>query len=190
MLASRFQVACRGIGKHFVMRHLLWSQTARHFYQFHFISIARQSIRAMSTQPSIKTVGVVGMGLMGHGIAQMAAEKFNVIVFDANADALAKGQTAIEQSLTKVWSKKLPDDAEKAGQMVKERMDKIQAIDGVDGFKDCDIVVEAIIENLDIKKDFYANLGKVCKEDAILASNTSSFPIHELATASGKHSRL
>mmetsp|Transcript_9907 Transcript_9907/g.12344 ORF Transcript_9907/g.12344 Transcript_9907/m.12344 type:complete len:287 (+) Transcript_9907:81-941(+) len=133
------------------------------------------------------------MGLMGHGIAQMAAEKFQVVAFDANDDALKKGNEAIKGSLEKVWSKKLKDDPDaeaKVAKNVNERMSRISLASSVEDLADCDIIVEAIIENLDIKRDFYKKLGEVCDPNTILASNTSSFPINELAVASGRPEKV
>lgn len=136
--------------------------------------------RAFST--GVTKVGVVGMGLMGHGIAQLASEKYQVVAIDTNEQSLKKGMAAIEKSLSKVYGKKFPDDFKSK---VESQMKNISPTSSLADAKDCDIVVEAIIEDLEIKKKFYTELSGIVKKDAILASNTSSFPIEELAIASG-----
>lgn len=149
-------------------------------------SIARKARNLTSLQyralSDVKTVGVIGMGLMGHGIAQLSSEKFQVVACDINKDSLDKGMKHIEKSLAKIYSKRDPDNVEK---LTKEHMKRITPVSDLAATKDCDIVIEAIIEDLEIKKKFYAQLSGIVKKNAILASNTSSFPIQELAEASG-----
>ncbi|GBG33107.1 Hydroxyacyl-coenzyme A dehydrogenase, mitochondrial [Hondaea fermentalgiana] len=138
-------------------------------------------------------IGVVGMGLMGHGIAQLAADKagFQVVALDKNPQAMEKGVKAIENSLSKVYSKKLKDaDSSEVSKKVESIMGQIQGTSDINDLKGCEIVVEAIIENLDIKKSFYKELGQVCDADTVLASNTSSFPIGHLAEASGRPDKV
>lgn len=139
--------------------------------------------RLFSSDTNITTVGVVGMGLMGHGIAQLASEKFKVVAVDTNEQSLDNGMKAIEKSLTKIYTKKVGEGA--MAEKVKEQIANITPTSKLEDVKDCDIVIEAIVENLDIKKDFYKTLSGIVKSDAILASNTSSFPIEELANVSG-----
>lgn len=151
------------------------------------VSVLGQRNLASLTEGS--KVGIVGAGLMGNGIAQLAGDTagFNVVLVDLNQDALNKGLKSIEGSLTKIHTKKMKDQSsEKVEEKVKEVMNRIQSSTDVNELKDCEIVVEAIIENLEIKKKFYKQLGEICKPDTILASNTSSFPIHHLAEASGR----
>jgi len=148
--------------------------------------------RAMGTLAPGAKVGVVGMGLMGHGIAQLAADTagFNIVAVDLNEDAMKKGLKSIEGSLTKVYGKKFKDDEAQAKAKVEEVMGRISGSTDVNALADCDLVVEAIIENLEIKKSFYKQLGEICKPDAVLASNTSSFPIWHLADASGRPDKV
>jgi len=132
---------------------------------------------------------------MGHGIAQLAADtgKFNVVAVDLNQQALEKGVKSISDSLTKVYGKRLKDEdnaQDKVQAKVGEIMGRIRATTDVQDLRDCDLVVEAIIENLDIKKSFYKDLGSICNPETVLASNTSSFPIGELATASGRPDKV
>ncbi len=142
---------------------------------------------------NIEKVGVIGCGLMGHGIVQVAAQGgFQVVSFEADAAALDTGIQRIEKSLAK-----LADKAVEKGKKTREAADtdataargRIATTLDLGELSDCDLIVEAIIENLDIKKSLFAELGEKCKPEAILASNTSSFPIGELATASGRSDR-
>ena len=137
---------------------------------------------------SIKKVGVVGCGLMGHGIAQVAAQGgCTVVVFETADAALAAGLGRIDKSLAKLAEKA----AEKGGSFdaagVRARI--TGTLTKAD-LADCDLVVEAIVENLDVKKTLFAELGKLCKPETIFASNTSSFPIAAKAEASGRPSRF
>ena len=143
---------------------------------------------------AISKVGVIGCGLMGHGIAQVAAQGgCEVIVVEADQAALDRGLGRIEKSTAKL--------AEKA--VAKGRMTEDQARERVAGVKQrlsgslerqavagCDLVIEAIVEDLDVKKELFRELGAACKPETIFASNTSSFPITEMAVASGRPERF
>ncbi len=134
----------------------------------------------------IRKVGVVGCGLMGSGITQVAAASgHEVVVLEADAAALEKGLGRIRGSLDKLVEKeKIPAD-------VRDRaLSAITSADSIDALADRDLVVEAIVEDLDVKKDLFAKLGAATKAEAILASNTSSFPIGEMAEASGRPERV
>jgi len=119
----------------------------------------------------------------------MGADKgYKVILNDMNADALDKAKAHIEGSLTKVYGKKFGDDA---GAKVEETMSRISTTTSMaDTAEAADLNIEAIVENLPIKNDFFRDLSAMVKPDAILASNTSSFPIHEMADASGIPERV
>jgi 3-hydroxyacyl-CoA dehydrogenase len=142
----------------------------------------------------IKKVGVMGCGLMGHGIAQVAAQGgCEVVVVEADQGALDKGLARIAKSVEKLGSKavekgKLSADqaAAQGAQIVGRISGSLQRAD----VADCDLVVEAIVENLDVKKQLFAELGKLCKPETIFASNTSSFPLAEMAAASGRPARM
>ena len=142
----------------------------------------------------IETVGVVGCGLMGHGIAQIAAQGgHNVIVSEADQGALDKGLSRVEKSLAKLAEKlveKGKKSAEEAEADAKAAFGRITGtLDRAD-LADCDLICEAIIENLDVKKELFQELGSSVKESCIFASNTSSFPVAEMASASGRPSRF
>ncbi len=128
---------------------------------------------------TIKRVGVVGCGLMGGGIAQVAAQNgFDTVVVEANQDLLGRGMERIQGVLGK--------DTEK-GKLSRADADAIlKRLKGSTNQEDlagCDIVVEAIIENMDEKRKLYANLDRICKPETIFASNTSSLPVIEMAAA-------
>lgn len=127
----------------------------------------------------IKKVGVLGCGLMGAGIAQVAATAgFETVVKEVSDELIAKGFGGIEKSLAKFAEK----GTITADQQTEIR-DRLSGTTKFDELADCDIIIEAIIENLDVKRETYAQLDKLCKPDTIFASNTSSLSITEMMTA-------
>jgi 3-hydroxybutyryl-CoA dehydrogenase len=130
----------------------------------------------------IKRVGVLGCGLMGSGIAQVAAQAgYDVIVREVEQKYLDKGIGGIQKSLGKFVEK---------GKIQQEVMDacmnRLEGTTSLDDLADCDIVIEAIIENAQLKKETYAELDKIVKPSAIFASNTSSLTITELSMATAR----
>ncbi len=134
----------------------------------------------------IQKVGVVGCGLMGSGIAQVAATAgCHVVVHEVTAELAQKGFARIHGSLAKLVEKgKLPAEAADATKA------RLKSTTNLADLKECDLIIEVIVENLDAKKKLFAELGKLCKKETIFASNTSSFPIGEMATASGRPDRF
>jgi 3-hydroxybutyryl-CoA dehydrogenase len=134
----------------------------------------------------IKKVGVLGCGLMGSGIAQVSAVAgYEVTVLEQEQKFLDKGFAGIEKSLAKF--------AEKS--TLKEPVDIIRrrlngAIREPEALADCDIIIEAIIENVEEKKKTFAELDRIVKQDAIFASNTSSISITEVAAATKRADRF
>jgi 3-hydroxybutyryl-CoA dehydrogenase len=127
----------------------------------------------------INKVGVLGCGLMGSGIAQTAAAAgCTVVVREVTDELCERGFSGIEKSLAKFAEK---------GTITAEQRDEIRGrITGTTNFKDladCDIIIEAIVENLETKRDAYNQLDAVCKPETIFASNTSSLSITEMMTA-------
>jgi 3-hydroxybutyryl-CoA dehydrogenase len=127
----------------------------------------------------IKKVGVLGCGLMGSGIAQTAATAgFEVVVREVSEDYIQKGFSGIDKSLARFAEK---------GTITVEEQGKIRGrltgTTSLQDLADCDIVIEAIIENLDLKRDTYRQLDGICKPETIFASNTSSISITEMMTA-------
>ena len=135
---------------------------------------------------AIKKVGVIGCGLMGHGIAQVAAQAgLDVVVREAEQGALDKGLGRIGKSLAKLVEKEKIDQAT-ADAATARLTGTLELSD----LADCDLVVEAIIDDLGIKVDLYKQLGEICKPETILATNTSSFPVAEMGEASGRPDRM
>jgi 3-hydroxybutyryl-CoA dehydrogenase len=127
----------------------------------------------------IKKVGVLGCGLMGAGIAQTAATAgFDVVVREVSDDLINKGFGGIEKSLAK-FAEKGTITAEQQ----KEIRGRLSGTTTLADLADCDIIIEAIIENLEIKRDTYKQLDSICKPETIFASNTSSLSITEMMTA-------
>ncbi|QDV08975.1 3-hydroxybutyryl-CoA dehydrogenase [Planctomycetes bacterium Poly30] len=143
---------------------------------------------------NIKKVGVVGCGLMGHGIVQVAAQGgCEVIALESDQAFLDKGLSRVDKSLAKLASKNVEKgkmDQAAADAWVKETRARITGTIQRADVADCDLVIEAIVENLDVKKELFKDLGGICKPETVFASNTSSFPIGEMAEASGRPSRF
>ena len=133
----------------------------------------------------IKKVGVLGCGLMGSGIAQVAATAgFDVTVLEVEQKYLDKGFAGIEKSLAKLAEKGTLKESPEA---VRGRL---KGSTKQEELADCDIVIEAVIENLQEKKKMYGTLDAIIKKDAIFASNTSSISITELMTATRRPERF
>ena len=134
----------------------------------------------------IRTVAVVGCGLMGSGIAQVAAGAgYKTIVREVNEGALQAGLGRIRKFLADGVSKGKVTEAAQAATLA-----NLTGTTGVEDFKDCDIVIEAIIENLDEKRAIYQAVEAVVRPDAIIVSNTSSLCITELAAATKRPDRF
>jgi len=126
----------------------------------------------------IQKLFVVGGGFMGAGIAQNAITAgFDVVLNDMSMEALEKSKAGIEKMLAKSVEKGKLEAAEKDAAMARLRIS-----DQLADAKDADLVIEAIIENADIKKAIFSKLSEICRADAILASNTSSISIAEIAS--------
>ncbi|MGH9458348.1 MAG: 3-hydroxyacyl-CoA dehydrogenase family protein [Thermoanaerobaculia bacterium] len=130
----------------------------------------------------IKRVGVLGCGLMGSGIAQTAAQAgFEVVVREVEQKLLDKGFASIEKSAGKFVEKGKMTASDKDAMM-----GRLQGTTTLDDLAACDIVIEAIVENVGIKRETYAALDTIVKKDAIFASNTSSLTITELSMATAR----
>jgi 3-hydroxybutyryl-CoA dehydrogenase len=135
---------------------------------------------------TIEKIGVLGCGLMGSGIAEVAAKAgFATVVREVDAAVLQKGMDRIERSLGKAVERgKLTADERDAA------WGRLSGVTELDALADCDLVVEAIVENLDIKRETFAALDKIVKPGAIFASNTSSLTITQLAMATSRPDRV
>lgn len=127
----------------------------------------------------IKKVGVLGCGLMGSGIAQVAASAgFETVVREVSDELISKGFAGIEKSLAKFAEKGTITNTQQ-----QEIRGRLRGTTSFDDLADCDIIIEAIIENLEEKRSTYKQLDGICKPETIFASNTSSISITEMMTA-------
>ncbi|HJQ34749.1 MAG TPA: 3-hydroxyacyl-CoA dehydrogenase family protein [Pyrinomonadaceae bacterium] len=127
----------------------------------------------------IKKVGVLGCGLMGSGIAQTAASAgYEVVVREVTEELCERGFNGIEKSLAKFAEKGTITAEQQA-----EIRGRIKGTTALEDLADCDIIIEAIVENLETKRETYNRLDAVCKPETIFASNTSSLSITEMMTA-------
>ena len=127
----------------------------------------------------IKKVGVLGCGLMGAGIAQTCATAgLDVVVREVSDELYERGFAGIEKSLAK-FAEKGAITAEQQQQI----RGRLQGTTKLEDLADCDLIIEAIIENLDLKRETYQQLDELCRPETIFASNTSSLSITEMLTA-------
>lgn len=131
---------------------------------------------------TVKKLYVVGSGAMGSGIAQTAATHgIQVVMNDINEEFVAKGYNKIKKSLEKAVTKgRMTEEAKE------EALANLTTTVSLEDAKDADFVIEAASENKDIKLGIFRQLDKICKPEAILASNTSSLPITEIAAATDR----
>jgi 3-hydroxybutyryl-CoA dehydrogenase len=143
------------------------------------VHVGNIKIIFQENEMEIRKVGVLGCGLMGAGIAQVAATAgYQTIVKEVSEEFIRKGFGGIERSLAKFAEK---------GTITSDQQTEIRGrLSGTTSFEqlaDCDIIIEAIIENLDEKRSTYRQLDEICKPETIFASNTSSLSITEMMTA-------
>lgn len=135
---------------------------------------------------AIAKVGVLGAGTMGAGIAQVAAQAgLKVVLADIDQKFVDKGLSGIVRSFTRMVEK---------GKMAAEEKDaivgRINGAVGLNGFSDVDLVIEAVVENIDVKKKVFAEMDAICPAETILCSNTSSLSISEIAAATGRPDKV
>jgi 3-hydroxybutyryl-CoA dehydrogenase len=131
-------------------------------------------------------LAVIGAGLMGSGIAQVAAAAgWRVTLQDVDDPAVRRGLDAVRTSLQRFAAKgQLPADE------VAAALGRIEPTTDLASAADADIVVEAVFERLDVKRDVFRELDRVCGPDAVLATNTSAIPITQIAAATGRPERV
>lgn len=127
----------------------------------------------------ISKIGVIGAGQMGHGIALVAAQAgFDVVIRDTTDDFVKKGIGKIEKFLDKSIEKgKMTADDKK------KILSHIKGTTKLDDLKNVDLIVEAIFENVQVKKQLFKDLDNICKKECVFASNTSTIPITDIASA-------
>jgi enoyl-CoA hydratase / 3-hydroxyacyl-CoA dehydrogenase len=134
----------------------------------------------------MNVLGVVGAGNMGSGIAQkMATEGFAVVLVDVDEAKVARGLAAIESTLSEGVGRRIFTPEGAAG-----ILGRIRGATSYDALAEADLVVEAVFEDLGVKKEVFARLDRACPPDAILATNTSSFSVAELAGATAHPERV
>ncbi len=134
----------------------------------------------------VNNIGVIGAGQMGAGIAQVcAAISRKVILCDIRQEFVDNGIQTITRNLKRSVLKERIDESD-----MKNTLANINTTLGLSDLSNCDIIIEAIVENVDIKKKLFSELGKICDENTILASNTSSIPIGILAEVSQRPEKV
>lgn len=134
----------------------------------------------------INKVGVIGCGSMGAGIAQISAQSgLDVIVREINEDLLSKGLASINKMLSKGVEK------EKIAQKdMDEALARIKGTTAMEDFAECDLVIEAVVEDLDLKKKVFTELEKICPRHTILGTNTSCLSIIDIATVTSRPEKI
>lgn len=132
---------------------------------------------------AIRKVGVVGCGLMGSGIVQVCAQSgYPVVVSEENNELLSKGLASINSFLSKSVEK---------GKMTQRDRDatltRIKGTTNINDFSDCDLVIEAVTEKMDVKRSVFAQLDKICPRQTILSTNTSALSIIDIAISTNRH---
>lgn len=135
---------------------------------------------------NISRIGIVGAGQMGNGIAQVAAQfGFDVVMVDVSAAGLQKGIATITASCDRLIKKAAMTEDQKQTLLA-----KIKTAENLSALKDCDLVVEAATENVDLKLKIFKELDAVVKKEAILCSNTSSISITKIASVTSRPEKV
>ncbi|KAK5641361.1 hypothetical protein RI129_009908 [Pyrocoelia pectoralis] len=151
--------------------------------------------RSFSTTPSmhiIKNITVIGGGLMGSGVAQVAAQTgHNVTLVDLNPEIIKKTEAAIANSLGRVAKKLYKDTPEEGEKFIQGAKSRLRVMtDTRESVKDADLVVEAIVENLEVKHKLFKSLDEFAPQKTIFASNTSSLSIGDIASCTNRRDRF
>jgi len=134
----------------------------------------------------IKRVGIVGCGAMGTGIIQVCAQSgYQVVASEINSELLDKGLKSISNFLAKSVAKGKLSEQDKDATLA-----RIKGTTDTKDFSDCDLVIEAAVENIELKKKIFAELDKICPKPVILATNTSCLSIIDIATATGRPEKV
>jgi len=134
----------------------------------------------------MKKVGVIGCGLMGRGICEVSARAgYDVVVSEVNQQLLEQGLAAINTSLTTAVRREKATEADKTATLA-----RIRGTLNTEDFEDCDLVVEAATENLELKKSIFAHLDKICLKHTILATNTSCLSVIDMAAVTQRQDKV
>ncbi len=130
----------------------------------------------------IKTIGVIGAGTMGSGIAQVAAQAgYEVVMRDIDHSFVHRGMTTINKNLGKIV-----DKGKISKENAEEVISRISGTINVEDLNQADIIIEAAVENMELKKEIYLELDRICPPKTVFASNTSGLSISEMAMATGR----
>lgn len=158
-----------------------------------FSSARNQNSDSVNDGPvDIKNVTIIGAGLMGSGIAQVAAQNnFNVVVVDAEDESLQKCMVVIRKSLDRITKKKFPNEPKGSSKFVDDTLSKITTqLDPCKGAENADLVIEAITENMDAKHDLFRKLDEAAPKSCIFTSNTSSLSITEIGKVTERQEKF
>ncbi|MDR9418468.1 3-hydroxyacyl-CoA dehydrogenase NAD-binding domain-containing protein [Gracilimonas sp.] len=159
------------------------TQESRNLVNLFFGMNASKKVPNPDIAKSVKRIGVLGAGLMGSGIADVSMNKgdYRVLLKDQTIDQAAKGEKEIWKELDKKVSKKIISSFERD-----KAMSKVTGVDSYDGFGSVDLVIEAVFEDLDLKRNIVEEVEAATGEQCIFASNTSSLPISEIAKGASR----
>ena len=162
---------------------LIMGDVAKNLVRLFFMMEESKKDRIAAKPREIASVGILGAGVMGGGIAYIVADKTDAAsrMRDLNWNALAGGLKAA----ARIWKKKVERQRMTRGEM-QRKMSRITTTTDWTGFQHADLVIEAVVENLDVKRKVLAEFEAIAKDGAIFASNTSTLPITEIA-ANAKH---
>ena len=136
--------------------------------------------------PEIRRVGVLGCGLMGSGIAQVCAQAgYDTLVREVADEPLQRGLAGIDRQLSRLVEKEKISPADRQG-----ALSRIRGTTSVEELAGCDIVIEAVVEELAVKNEIWRTLDELCAPDTLFASNTSSLTIADMAAATGRPGRM
>jgi 3-hydroxybutyryl-CoA dehydrogenase len=135
---------------------------------------------------TVKRVGIVGSGIMGSGIAEVAARAGIEVVLRSRAQSTADAMVAgLEKSLAKQVERQKLDAADRDA-----TLSRVRAVTDLGELADCDLVIESVVEDLEAKKHLFNELDRVCRDGAIIATNTSTLPVVEMAMVTGRPERV
>ncbi|KAL3272912.1 hypothetical protein HHI36_014371 [Cryptolaemus montrouzieri] len=154
--------------------------------------IVKRCLSTSTAKNAINNVTIIGGGLMGSGIAQVAAQAGNnVTIVEVNSDALKKADIGIAKSLERVGKKLHKDNPNDAKNFVEQIRSRINgSTDTKSAVQDADLVVEAIVENMKVKHDLFKTLDQAAPQKTIFASNTSSLSITEISSVTNRKDRF
>jgi len=135
---------------------------------------------------AVKRVGIIGSGIMGSGIAEVAAKSGFEVVLRSRAQSSADAMVAgLEKSLAKQVERQKLTEADRDGTLA-----RVRAVTDLGEMADCDLVLESVLEDVETKKHLFNELDRICADGAILATNTSTLPVVEMAMVTGRPERV